>query len=254
MIDIETKTKLFHAIKSNNIEWIQMLLESGETMVEIDQLTNGDGWNPLLYSLIVSNDCFSFFVKNGSNLDARIPSGATAMIIAAIDGNDRAIQELHSSGADINAFNADGINPCMSAAAGGQWLSLQLLTELGGNIHARDANGDQAIHHAAIRGQDFCLKILIEKGADINVVNNNELTPIGAAALFGRQSCVQLLLQAGGEINVKTYGKTPAEMAQEMGHDQIAHYLNAFDQSSNEKKILEGSVKNSDGSTKVSSL
>ena len=101
-------------------------------------------------------------------IDTRSASGATALHIAAENGNADGIIVLLGAGA--------------SAAAADLW-------------------GETAVHRAAVEGHVDCPRPLVRAGADVNAATNSGMTALHLAASRGHGNCLQVLLVAGADVN-----------------------------------------------------
>jgi ankyrin repeat protein len=70
------------------------------------------------------------------------------------------------------------------------------------------------------------VKYLLAHGADPNMAQNGLFRPLHEAAANGDREIVDLLLKAGADRRAKTSGgKTPADLATEKGHQELAALL-----------------------------
>lgn len=118
----------------------------------------------------------------------------TALMIAALNGNDQEIRSLVASGA---------------------------------HLEARDADGNTALIYAAKRGQSQTVKMLLEElGANLNVANDFGDTPLICAAYFGHSSCVDILAKHGSKIEAPNHeGDTALMSAVNRKHWQTVNTL-----------------------------
>jgi serine/threonine-protein phosphatase 6 regulatory ankyrin repeat subunit B len=164
----------------------------------------------------------------GIDIDAKDQFGQTALIIAAIKGNDEAARALINKGANVNAANNNGRTPLMIATAIGHLQIVQaLLSAPGIDIDAKDQFGQTALIIAATKGNDEAARALINKGANVNAANNNGWTPLMSAAQHGHLTTIQILLSAKGiDIDTKNSdGATALILAAANGKDDIVKEL-----------------------------
>ncbi len=77
------------------------------------------------------------------------------------------------------------------------------------------------LHSAAAAHSGEIVRLLVENGAPPDVRQEG-----GWAALIGDKEMVKVLLEYGADPQVRSdNGKTPAEMAQAKGHDEIVKLL-----------------------------
>jgi len=128
--------------------------------------------------------------------DQVLATGATALLLAAKDGDVPAVQLLLKYHAMVDLPNAQGVTPLMAAAGMGHSFNptrgryktddqaaacVKLLYAAGGSITAKDAAGMTALHAAAKLGWDDTVKLLIANGAQPQVADNKGLHPIDYA-------------------------------------------------------------------------
>jgi len=82
------------------------------------------------------------------------------------------------------------------------------------------------LHRAALMGDRDVVDQLISQGSDINEFDGDGKTAMHYAAERGRLAVVKLLLNMRARYDIKTQNKeTPADMARNNGHDEIAGLL-----------------------------
>lgn len=134
--------------------------------------------------------------KGGLNL-----TDATALLLAAKNGDLPMVKLLHELGADVSASNADGTTPLLAAAGVG----------VIGSGDETPGTEDEAIE---------TIEWLLEQGADINVVDSKGNTVMHGAALKSWYNLVPILAQRGADPKIwdsqNVLKRTPMEIA--IGH------------------------------------
>ena len=132
-----------------------------------------------------------------SALDSRSKDGFTALHFACFFGQPEAARLLIESGAAVDAVAANPMQvmPLHSAASARNLEAARLLLERGapGIVNARQQGGWVPIHAAAQNGDRPMVELLLEHRADPKLTNDD--------------------------------GKTPAVVAREKGHEEIAALL-----------------------------
>jgi ankyrin repeat protein len=109
-------------------------------------------------------------LEAGANPDARNDYGAFALAEAAQLNAHEIVGLLLEHGANPNLGNIEGETALMVAARSGSLESAELLLEAGADVNAREAWGGQtAVMWAAAQGQPEMLKRLIKHDADVNL-------------------------------------------------------------------------------------
>jgi len=132
---------------------------------------DGDGMTPLMVEARRPEDLWRLkqTLKNGAEIDAAGPGGATALMWAVRKGNMPAQKALVSAGADPNARDAKGRTALMWAAELDQAEPAKLLIEKGADFGLQDKDGKTALMRAAVRGNQEITTLLMEKGAAVHV-------------------------------------------------------------------------------------
>ncbi|KAK2766077.1 neural precursor cell expressed, developmentally down-regulated [Arachnomyces sp. PD_36] len=197
-------------------------------------------------------------VEYGARVDARgtAPLGETPLHIAAELGNEGALKQLMTLGADVKATYADGETALHRAAANGREAMVKLLLGLGVDMKAT-SEGDTALAFAAINGKASVVQLLIDEGADlgdkcralvytalfgtdsvakvlvnngvpVNVQDLQGFSPLYLAADSGQEAVVRVLLDAGANINLRSQNsvaETPLDAALAKGHSRVVEML-----------------------------
>lgn len=118
---------------------------------------------------------------------------AGALLRAAADGNIFKVDELLSVGTDVNARSPDGATALMGAVYYGYPQTSRLLMERGANVNAATDGGVTALHYAAQQGHPEIARDLLEKGANLDAVSAAGNTALELARAAGHQDVVELL-------------------------------------------------------------
>jgi len=134
---------------------------------------------------------------NSGSIDSRSKDGFTALHFACFFGQPEAARMLIESGAAVDgiAANPTHVMPLHSAASARNLEAARLLLEHGapGIVNARQQGGWVPIHAAAQNGDRPMVELLLKHHADPKLANDD--------------------------------GKTPATVAREKGHEEIAALL-----------------------------
>jgi ankyrin repeat protein len=130
--------------------------------------------------------------------------GVIALVIAARNGRDSAVQLLIRHRADVNAVTNLGQTALMYAAINAQESALRLLLEHRADVNAVDKRGETALTMATAltkisqNGHAGVVEALLARRADVNHSTTNGATPILIASSLGHAVVLKLLLAAGG--------------------------------------------------------
>jgi len=170
-------------------------------------------------------------LSSGSELDARDPSGSTALLVAARANSVGAAKALIEAGADVNAKDQIQDSAYLYSGARGHLDILKMTLAHGADLKSTNRYGGTALIPAAERGHVDTVETLIEAGVAVDHVNNLGWTALLEAILLGdggerHQKIVELLLQAGADPDLADRdGITPIQHARKRGFDQIEKSL-----------------------------
>ncbi|KAA8543181.1 hypothetical protein F0562_021324 [Nyssa sinensis] len=256
--DSDGQSLLSLAIRSGDIDVLQLLIESGCTIDNSIDLFLHDAAAMDRVDLIEVL-CLGF----GDNIDVNsIDScGRTALHVAAIRGHVDVLRFLVSMGGDPDVADCNGWTPLHCASAEGQGEAVEfLLTKCStyvkyaltkdgktafavavdkGHSHLYDMLHLGDLLHRAARIDDVHgMKNSLAEGAKVNSRDQNGWTPLHRAAFKGRIESVKLLLNHGAQVDlVDDAGYTPLHRAVEAGHVQVALCLIAHGARTNVKNL-----------------
>ena len=131
-------------------------------------------------------DTVKMLLSNGADVNAYLPSGSTALGLAALKGQDAVVRLLIANGADVNSRNRDGTMPLYDAALSGHLTTVAILLAQGAEINAQEnQSGTTALYAAASFGHEDVAALLLEKGADPNICSNEGESPLHVALKNG---------------------------------------------------------------------
>lgn len=116
----------------------------------------------------------------------------SALMLAALRGQEALVVELVSRGA---AVNKTGWTPLHYAATGGHRRISAFLIGAHADVNAESPNGTTPLMMAAMYGNAQTVKLLLESGADAEVRNDQDLTAEDFARKAGREDSIGLIRQ-----------------------------------------------------------
>ncbi|HEX5008321.1 MAG TPA: M56 family metallopeptidase [Hyphomonadaceae bacterium] len=174
-----------------------------------------------------------------ANVNAVFVGDGTALIEAARAGCVPAVRALLNAGADPNLMSPGDGNPLIAAAYRNHEEVARLLIDRGANVNGAAPGDGNPLIAAAQRGHLKMAQMLIDRGANVNGYVEGDETPLMAAAERGSLEIARLLVDRGANVNlaynVDTWGsrgsrtavelRSPLNMAERHGNDEIAQYL-----------------------------
>ncbi|MBP8131058.1 MAG: ankyrin repeat domain-containing protein [Candidatus Hydrogenedentes bacterium] len=150
---------------------------------------------------------------------------------------DRAYQSQHMALAEMmlslahegSECGVGSMTPLHRAALFGLTDAVRSLVRYGADVNAEDALGETPLHKAAREGHADAVRDL-SAAANVNIQSNMGMTPLHWAALTGRGEVAAILLACGadpGMHNEVLNGLTPVDLAELMGHEELAARLGA---------------------------
>lgn len=184
---------------------------------------------------------------------ARDPSGASAILVAAYNMKPEVVNALLELGAPVDIFEAsvlgkvdriqeilksdpkrvsehapDGFTPVALAAFFGQPAAVTALIAAGADVNApaRNALKVAALHAAVAGGKLEIVKAVLQAGADPNAQQQAGFRPIHEAGTKANRALAELLLAHGADPSLPNdTGTSAIDLAREKGHPDFADWL-----------------------------
>ena len=165
------------------------------------------------------------------------PEGAPLVVVAARYASLRTLRYLLSAGADVNARAPTGETALMIASyfGGDEGASeryertVRVLVEAGASLE-NESHHYTPLAYAAYKGHDRIVRYLLERGARVDADADGGViyvnTPLMMAAIQGHYDTAIWLLRAGADARVRVYlGHTAAELAAKHNHANMVSTL-----------------------------
>lgn len=130
----------------------------------------------------------------------------------------------------VNSVSPDGFFPLGLAAFFAKEGAVRILLEAGADVnqYARSPHV-QALHAAAAGRCLECVRLLLEKRADPNAPQDAGFRALHEAASSNDRPMAELLISKGATPGIKEEkGRTPADIARERGHLEMAAWLESL--------------------------
>jgi ankyrin repeat protein len=160
-------------------------------------------------------------LEQGADANAQEEGGDSVLHFAARVGNVMTMKQLleHTRNPEPRSDSPEpnyGRTPLHVAAGHGHVDVMEYLLGKGANIESRDARQQTALHMAAGNGNVKASRLLLQKGATVDVRSDLGLTPLHNAAMSLKSSegILESLLAAWADVNPRSYtGETPLHFA-----------------------------------------
>jgi uncharacterized protein len=117
-------------------------------------------------------------------------------MIAAYGGNP---DEQQHCDCLVDYMPTTGCTALMLAAVGGQEKAVKRLLEMGASVTRKDMGCNTALHWACMADQAKTMALLLDAGAPMNDRNEMGWTPLAQAENFNKDKCRALLIERGGQ-------------------------------------------------------
>ncbi|MEQ4618860.1 MAG: ankyrin repeat domain-containing protein [Corticimicrobacter sp.] len=163
-------------------------------------------------------------LNEGADPNLRTADGQLSAIQAVREGSWGVFDALTGDARiDLNAENSLGETALMYAALEGQEQRVNRLIERGAKVVKL---GWTPLHYAAAGGHTRIAALLLDQGALPNAPAHDGVTPLMMAMRANSHDAVQLLLDRGADPEAQTSaGKSVVDFAAERGHRRLARAL-----------------------------
>lgn len=157
-------------------------------------------------------------------------SRESPLLVAARNGDIRAVDALAAAGADLDAVSPGDGTPLIVAAANGDLAMVRELIDLGADVDAAAPGDGNPLIVAARDGHLEVARLLVEHGADIEHVVPRDENPLIRAAGEGHLEIVRYLIDLGADVNARVLAnpgeyRTPLGQARGGGHRAVVELL-----------------------------
>ena len=207
---LQSQSLLHLAARKGKVEHLRRLLDCGEYVDSVDQLSK-NGETPLMLAARF-NDVgpVEFLLERGASLEIRDNQGYFPIHYAAIGGKTRNIRRLIELGADVNVLNetdecyGGDLSSVFLAAEHGHTEAVDLMLKQGADPNKPSRYGVSPLHIAARNGHSEAIHLLLKNGGNLNSHDLEDFLPLHRAAEMEHTDVVKFILQNGGSATAKT--------------------------------------------------
>jgi ankyrin repeat protein len=216
----DTSADLFAAIKAGALDRVKTMVSADPTLVDA-RTPSGD--SAVLTAVYHGRkDIANLLVARGASL---------TLFEACAAGEFDRVERLIASGASINAFSPDGWTPLHLAAFFGHAATAELLLAHAADVAARsrNASGNTPLHAALAGNRVLVAGLLVGGGADVNAEDAARWRPLHLAAAANNIEAIQALVAQGADVHVtNAEGMTPLAVAQQRNHREAVALLQRY--------------------------
>jgi ankyrin repeat protein len=198
---LSLSTALMHAarVPGNDGTVLELLLQHHAPV----DLQDRSGRSALMYAALMGNDNnVGILLAWGARADLCDKQGFTAMTIALGAGHiELALKLIRRSGPVDRPAMPLKWTPLMFAAWLGQTRVVEALLRHGAQINARSGYQSTALELACISGNKTTVRTLLHAGANPNLPSRSGFTPLSRAVLIDDVDMVEDLLGAGAKLS-----------------------------------------------------
>ena len=176
------------ALRLDNASGVQNLLQRGFDPNTVDP----EGTPGLVRALQEQSYKVAAVLASDPQTRAEVRNvrGESALMLAALRGQEALVVQLVSRGAQVNKT---GWTPLHYAATGGHARILAFLIGAHADLNAESPNGTTPLMMAAMYGNDQVVKLLLESGAEAYLRNDQGLSAEDFAMRAGRESSARMI-------------------------------------------------------------
>jgi|CZKS01.1.fsa_nt_gi ankyrin repeat protein len=196
-------TPLWFAIQSNRADVVDLLLAGHadpNALVMTGEGLSQYGGNaaPLKLAVLNGNQRLALkLISAGARVDAKGPSGRTALFGAVTDVHLDLIRLLIDNGADVNVRDTEGASPLDEAVWNGSLDSVAILLAHGARLNEPETQtGAAPINEAAFMGRTKIVQYLVQFHPDLGIPDKKGYRPLDNAIRMGKEDSAVLLLEA----------------------------------------------------------
>lgn len=213
-------SEFIEAIKTGELNRVKAMLTADPALIDARAPTGESAVLTAVYHR--QREIVNLLVARGASL---------TLFEACAAGEIERVERLLDAGGDaarLDAYSADGWTPLHLAAFFGHAKVAELLLARGADVAARSRNANRNTPlHAALAGNHRLLAgLLVGAGADVNAADAAGWRPLHLAAAANDLDAIRALVAQGADVHAANgEGRTPLSIATERNHREAAALL-----------------------------
>ncbi|MCJ7841969.1 ankyrin repeat domain-containing protein [Lederbergia sp. NSJ-179] len=217
------KDEMVDAVKAKNLDKVKQILNQDANLVNAKNI---EGETAVLMSAYFhANEIKELLLERGAELDIYEAS--------AVGATDRVKEILRHSPELLNSHNKDGYTLLGLSSYFGNEKTVEYLLKTGADVNLFGKDGkvsNTALHAAIAANHEKIVKMLLDNGANANAKCRGNIrsgfTPLHVAVYFNRMSMIKILLDHGADKEIcNDNDQTPAYYARQIGNDELAEMI-----------------------------
>jgi len=211
-----TDQEFIAAVKTGDTDSVDRILDERPDFAEVLE----DGLSAMMIAAYYGH------LQVARSIAARA-ANVTMFEAATIGDCARLESQLAQDSSTINAFSPDGFTALGLAAYFGHLDVAKTLLKhrADPSLASRNSLGVMPLHSALSSGHREIVRLLVDNGAEVNVARAEGWTPLHYTAQAGDVELTEFLLQHGAYSRPGPRDKTPADIAEDAGHADLAEVL-----------------------------
>ena len=195
---------IYYACTTANRSIVERLLNHDNGLLEI---ADNEGETPLFPAMRnQQTDIVQLLLDRGANVHATDSRGCTPFFNAVYREQTDMLQLMLDRGVNVHATEADGTTPLMAAVESID--AVRQLLAAGSDLDSRDDFQQTVLHHAAFTGSiDAVRALIVEHNANMLAEDKHGDTPFDSAVFEQKDDVVNYLLQLYGNKVTEYHGR-----------------------------------------------
>lgn len=186
-------------------------------VVNINQV-DSKGQTPLYRAALAGDlNAVNNLLSSGADVNQANSKNSSSLVLNASERRLKS-KGLHALAAEISKLDEGGDTPLIAASYTGKLGIIHSLTKAGADVDKPDNYGGTPLIAAAAGNKVNAIRLLLQAHADVDKLDKDGADSLFAAAIFGDPESISVLVKAGADVNrMVNGGTTPLHGAAMLG-------------------------------------